>query len=181
MLCTLLKLPPRVRAVRETRCTLRARARGWQASHLHSPHCCRYDAIEDNAEDYYYSEPGIKYCCVRDLEIGENGPFALRCATEMGFLSATLSRDVAVTKAMQNKANGGTPAVILRLDIGETGDVAAQGASLAAFSVLPNEYEVVYPPGTLLQYQCPNKAQMEEIAAMVGPGISVVDVVPVFA
>ena len=86
-----------------------------------------------------------------------------------------------MAKAKQVLSSTGTPAVLLRLDIGETDDPNAQGANIQAFSVLPNEHEFVYPPGTLLQYQGQNKAAQEEIAAMIGPGVNVVDVIPVFA
>ena len=93
-------------------------------------------------------EPGIRWLCMRDLDVSENGMFAMRCATEMGFLSATRSRDVAVDKA--RKFN--PPAALLRLDVGDPTDPVALGAHIAPFSINPQEYEVVYPPGSFLQY-----------------------------
>jgi len=113
----------------------------------------RYDAFDVNGDDVpeFVEDPGVRWLCVREVDVSKNGIFATRCATEMGFLSATLSREVALQKARQTSP----PAVVMRLQVSEElhERAVAQGSSIAAFSLTPEDHEIVYLPGALLQYQ----------------------------
>ena len=91
-------------------------------------------------------EPGIRYCCVRDLDVSPNSVFPIRSATEMGFLSVTRSRQVAIERARRSSP----PAKVLKLEVGEERD--SRGADISAFSLTKSDHEVVYLPGAFLQY-----------------------------
>ena len=59
-------------------------------------------AAEEGEEDAEGAdEARYRWCCVRDMDVTQSSPFAMRCATELGFLSVTTNRSVAVEAAMK--------------------------------------------------------------------------------
>jgi len=120
----------------------------------------RWDlAGEEDEEPEFVPEPGISYCCVRELDPSDNGVFANRCGTELGFMSVTRSREVAIEKAKKTSPQS----VVLKL-IGHESDPALQGANISFFSMSSRDHEVIYPPGIFLQYLSEGVVQEEEQA-----------------
>ena len=123
-----------------------------------------------------FEEPGIRYCCMRSegVDIAENSPLAVRCMTEMGFLSVTPSREIAFERARRTKP----PALVVRLNVGESREGGAQGAKVATFSLNRSDHEIVYLPGTFMQYESHSWIQAEDGQ---GAPICVLEVAPQLA
>ena len=128
---------------------------------------------EDLAVDQV--DPAVRWGVAVGLDVAVGSAFATRGVTELGFLSVTLSKEVAMAKAAAAAMPGGLPPAVLQLSSGPTDEPASRGANISAFSLSPLELEVVYLPGALLRLQSAVGEQGDEQAGAEGE-INVVDV-----